>query len=253
MAQAPKIFGDKALSPKLLRLRELEGEAEASMQTRTQLAAHLNSAQGLQLTTPAAFNDVGAVCLSEWVLQLLGHEAAVRDVPARMIKEACTEVFGSGNRAIELQELKSKYAVLIAGLDRLAQQRVESVRGDLEKIREEVVEVEDFIEVCFDKILNEADSGDEEDAEALEEEGFGSMTKEQFVNFLCGGEDAENRGVLLVNAKDAESLFDKMAGSEKELTFERFKDQVTSNCLAVLRSQIEVRRTISKRYRDYWF
>jgi hypothetical protein len=235
------LFGDKCLRPKVLRLRAIHEELEALNQTRSQVATRLSkNTKGAAINVPAALEagvGSGSLCLSEWVLRLLSHEDALKGVSARSVKEACNGVLGSTNQLVELRDVKAHYPEILAAVDKLTQERMTTVRSELDKLDSEVGEIEELIVLCYEK---------------MDEDDNGWIARERFVEFVCGEGD-EDSGSTAVSSKDAECLFNQMSKGEETLTFERFKDEITNGCLQTLRGNIDLRRSMLKRYRDYWF
>lgn len=247
------LFSDKSLKPKIQRMKGLEQEVEALMEARVHIRDRLPSSEGSTLVIPEGLeehiSETDAQPLSEWVRRLLVHEKAFDGVTARTIKEACVNVLGSATggmlgasgRLVQLQEVKAQYENILIAVDTLLQERICALDAELRRLENEVGESADLIELCFDK---------------MDEDGNGSITRECFIAFLCdeaAGEDAENINPVIVSPKDAGCLFDLMSRGEAELTKERFKEEITHGCLQILRDNINVRRGISKRFRDYWF
>lgn len=244
--QGGNLFGDRALRPKILHLANLKEEVKALEQTAQQLSrrlAPLESEPGAVVVAPKAFEaaclNSSALRLSEWVQQLLSHEEALRGVPARSVKEACSEVFGSTSRLIGLTEVKSNYAAILQVAGRLTDDRITAVASELGKLEQEVGEIEDIVALCFEK---------------LDVAGNGVVTRKQFMSFVCGEGDENLPASCAVSASDANSLFSRMLPKgREELDFDSFRGELTHGCLQILRGNIALRRSMLKRYRDYWF
>mmetsp|Transcript_53986 Transcript_53986/g.94750 ORF Transcript_53986/g.94750 Transcript_53986/m.94750 type:complete len:378 (+) Transcript_53986:44-1177(+) len=246
------LFSDKSLKPKLQRIKGIEEEAEALKEARRRIRDKLQTPEGKDSVVPDRLeehvSETDAQPLSEWVRRLLLHEKCLVSVTARVVKEACVSVLGSSpsgalganNRLVQLQDVKAKYQSILSAVDNLLQERISSLDVELQRLENEVGESEDLIALCFDK---------------MDEEANGFITRECFIAFLCdeAAEDADGSNSVIVSPKDAGCLFDIMAQGATELTYERFKEEITHGCLQILRDHIEVRRNMSKRFRDYWF
>jgi len=241
------LFGDKALRPKMLRLQALEGEMEALERTRQQISNRLSSSEGASPRThsisipnvlEAGATDEPALSLSEWVHRLLQYEEALHGVTARAVKEACSSVMGSTSRLISFQEVKASYVEILGTVQKQAIERIADSRAEHERLDNEVSEIEDFISLCFEK---------------MDEEGRGSVTKKQFVAFICGEGDKSNSEAIHVDQKDAGALFDQMLRGSREMSFQLFKDEITHGCLQVMRGNLALRSAMLKRYRDWWY
>jgi len=171
------------------------------------------------------------------VHRLLRHEEALQGFSARSASEACRSVFGSGSQLIELRDVKANYAEILRAVGALTQEQLLALRPEQEKLRQEVEAIEDLIVLCFEK---------------MDEEGTGSIPREQFVDFVCAEGD-ENQCVLMTSPEDAENLFNQMSKGKQVITYEQFKDEITYGCLQVLRGNIDLRRSLHKKYRDCWF
>lgn len=233
------LLGDKSLRAKQLEISSLEKKVEALMQTRTQIAERAETAESGEVAVPPSFDSgAGALCMKEWVDQIVRYEAAMEGVHARTVKEACGSVMGTTNRLIELREVKEHYTEILGAVDNLAQQRITAVNTELMKLDNEVVEIEDLICSCYEKMVDEEGN---------------VITRQRFVMFVCGiSEGKENVGIV-VSPKDAESLFLQMSKGKEELSLDQFKDEIPHGCIQVLRGNIDAERTQKKQYRDYWF
>lgn len=224
---SPPLSGDKCLIPKLQNLRSSSLECEAMKRAHSLLKSKLEAAASGDLPLPKSPRDNATV--PGWV-----HQLAIEiQMPAKMINEACFEVFGFTERSINAQEFLTSYADVLAALARLAEQELDTMKSDLDKLQDNIAIAEDLIAVCFDK---------------MDEEGNDAITKEQFVGFICS-DDVESR----VNPKDAESFFLSIADGKPVLGFEQFKTGITSNCLKVLYSTMDLRRSNSQKFRDWLF
>lgn len=248
------LFSDKSLKPKLQRIKSLEEEAEALREVRVRIGDKLSSSEGsrVAVVVPQGFeehiSETFAQPLSEWVHRLLLHEKCFVGVTARVVREACVSVLGGGPSGalgastllVQLKDVKAQYEKILLAVDNILKERISSLDAELQRLGNEVGESEDLIALCFDK---------------MDEEGNGSITRDCFIAFLCdeAAEDVDGSNAVIVSPKDAGCLFDIMAQGECELTFERFKEEITHGCLQILRDHIEVRRNMSKRFRDYWF
>lgn len=234
------LLGDKSLRAKQLEIGSLEKKVEALMQTRTQIAACAENAESGEIAVPPSFESgAGALCMKEWVDQIMRYEPAMEGVHARTVKQACGSVMGTTNRLIELQEVREHYTEILGAVDHLAQQRIATVDTELMKLDNEVGEIEDLICSCYEKMVDEDGN---------------VITRQRFVMFVCGiSEGKENVGVLQVSPEDAESLFLQMSKGKEELSLGQLKDEIPHGCLQVLRENMELARSEKKQYRDYWF
>eukprot|EP00928_Gymnodinium_smaydae_P013948 TRINITY_DN15054_c0_g2_i1.p1 TRINITY_DN15054_c0_g2~~TRINITY_DN15054_c0_g2_i1.p1 ORF type:complete len:443 (-),score=75.45 TRINITY_DN15054_c0_g2_i1:73-1401(-) len=233
------LVGEKALRPRILRLRALRDELETLGQTRQQTSGGDNVLVPHALE--AATSDGEMLCLSDWVRRLLYHEASFKGVPARSVKEACSSVLGTTSRLISLGEVKEHYAAIHGAVDRLARERIDTARLEQDALELEVSKLEDFIALCFEK---------------MDSSGHGVITRQEFVDFLRGrdcGERLAAEGVADISEEDADTLFDVIAKGGSEFSLETFRDEVTTGCLQVLRCNIALRRNLLKKFRDYWF
>jgi len=242
-ACGPALFGDKSLQPKLLRVHALEEEIQALEHTCEQIARRLRAAEGdphghvsILEQLEAGETDGCGMCISEWVHRLISHERALQ-LSARSVKEACNDVFGNTSRYIQAEEVKQHYVEILAAAKRLTEERIAVARAEHCQLDHDIGEIEDFIALCFEKMADDSRE---------------TVSKQRFVEFLSGA-DLAGDVPLAVDPKDAELFFDHMSKGAGHIGFEQFKDEVTHGCLQHLRGTIALRRSMLKRYRDYWF
>jgi len=247
------LFGDRSLKPKLLRLRTLEAEAEALVVSRAQISKRLPDEAGKPIAVPAVL-EAGMSCIpeAELVRRLRLHEESLAGVPEKFVTQACSRVLfpdtdgvhvvGMVERSVELKAMKKSYTEILSTVDALVQEHIAQLHEDLAMLDEEVGEIEDLIALCFDK---------------MDEEATGTISSGRFVAFVCTQESQDlelvEPGKVYVSVEDAESLFIQMSHGKSEITFEQFKDEITAGGLRVLINNIDLRRHMAKRYRDYWF
>jgi len=251
------LFGDKSLQPKLLRLKIYETEVEALMQIRTQLSKRLPAEAGQPVAVPVALEaGMNRIPETELVNRLRLHEESLVGVPEYFVTQACHRTFGVpigvAMTSVELKDMKKHYAEILNNVDVLVQERISKLHTELTNLDAEVEEIEELIDMCWFKI-------DEEDNKTI--------SSGQFVAFVCEQDSLEigkqkEAGVspdgkalktIVVSPEDAECLFIKMSHGEGEITFEQFKEEITAGCLQIMQANIDIRRTLSKQYRDYWF
>lgn len=241
------VFGEKSLKPRLQRQRTCEAEVEALLQTRTQISKRVPEDGGKGIAVPAVLQtDENHIDQAELVRRLCLHEESLAGVPESFVSQACEKVLSkffdgkpvAGERAVELSDMKIHYVDILTTIDTLVQQRISQLHNELAKIDAEVGQIEDLIALCFDK---------------MDEDGEGHIGSGSFVAFVCDhGDSTEGtqQGIIVVSPEDAESLFMTMSHGQGELTFEQFKDEITSGCLEVMQSNMVIRSLIQKRYRD---
>lgn len=246
------LFGDKSLQPKLLRLKIYETEVEALTTIRAQLSKRLpdDREAGQPVAVPAVLEaGMDRIPETELVNRLRLHEESLVGVPEYFVTQACHRTFGVpmgvAMTFVALTDMKKHYAEILNNVDELVRERISKLNTELAKLDAEVEEIEELIDMCWFKI-------DEEDNKTI--------SSQQFVAFVCeqGSLEIEKQkeaGVktIVVSPEDAESLFIKMSHGEGEITFEQFKDEITAGCLEIMQANIDIRRTLSKQYRDYWF
>lgn len=249
------LFGDKSLKPRLMRLKTKEGEVEALMTVRAQISKRLPDTAGKTIAVPAVLEaGLSRIPEAELVRRLRLHEESLANCPERFVTQACVRVLGTtsvergagsapllAERSVELTEMKKHYTEILNTVDVLVQERISQLHAELTKLDAEVGEIEDLISLCFDK---------------MDEEATGSISSGRFVAFVCTQETQEmvhpEPDIVVVSPEDAESLFIQMSGGQGEITFEQFKDEITVGCLQVLQANINLRRHMQKRYRDWW-
>lgn len=251
------LFGGKSLQPKLLRLKICETEVEALMQIRTQISKRLPDEVGQPVAVPAVLEaGMNRIPEPELVNRLRLHEESLAGVPEYFVTQACRRTFGApigvAMTFVELKDIKKHYAEILNNVDALVQERIAKLHTELTNLDAEVEEIEELIDMCWFKI-------DEEDNKTI--------SSGQFVAFVCeqgsleiqrqkeagGVEIEQQKKTIVVSPEDAESLFIKMSHGEGEITFDQFKDEITAGCLQIMQANIDIRRTLSKQYRDYWF
>lgn len=246
-ASRQALFGDKSLKPKLLRLRTYEAEAEALVQIRAQISKRLPDEEGQPVAVPALLEaGFGHFPEAELVRRLRLHEEAMAGVPEAFVTQACARVLGHSTpdgmpeRPVEIALVKKKYAAILNAVDLLVQERIRLLHIELAELGNEVGEIEDLIALCFEK---------------MDEEATGSISEGRFVAFVCDPSQQEfsEKGKIVITPQDAENLFIQMSRGQGELSFAEFKEEMTAGCLQVLQTNLDTRRLLRKRYRDYWF
>lgn len=238
------IFGDRALKPTLQKLRASEAEVETLMKIITSIDCRLPKQEGQAIPLPQAL-EVGATHISdiELVRRLRLHEGCLKGVAEMFITEACAKVLkmlsisgGTGSlaeRPIELEEIKKYYADILLNIKTLLDERISQLNELKTKLSDEVSNIEDAIDTCFDQLV---------------EDDCGTVSSDTFVSFMCEMDSGKHD--FAISPQDAESLFVQMSDGGKELTYDQFKDEVTVGCLSIMQDNMELRRTMSKQYRD---
>lgn len=214
---------------KLTELQTVRQEEEALEQALARLDA--------QPTSPSrAAGAEGPVRINDWVPRLVQPGGPLHGLPPSLVSEACKSAFPGGTQQLlNAEALAASHAELTASARRLAEARLLQVRAERGRLEGEADELEDLIALCFEKI---------------DDDGEGKISRERFVDFVCGEGDAVQ---LSVHPDDLDSFFSQMSKGEEEISYEQFKEEITDGCLQVLHSSIDWRRSLRKRYRDYWF
>lgn len=237
------VFGEITLRPKLHKLRRLEDELDSLSQLHRKVSeASTNEAAMSELRNQIKEANFGSRGTSEWVHFMLQRDPVLSFAPPRLLSEACSDVFSGVPAAnssspvlLESPKVVAKYAFLLSRVNALAEKRMEVVRNEMEILDQQISEAEDFIDRCYEK---------------LDEDGSGEVTKHRFVNFLCDEHEVENRGGV-ISRNDAASLFDNMTRGEQHLSYERFQEEASQECLEALELKIGQRRRSRQRFRDW--
>lgn len=247
------LFSEKSLRPKMLMLRGLREEQEALSKLLLSLDEKLSLLKEKPLTDDGIdqSRDIMPHLLiqqtlgeeqstSEWARRILISEAHMKVLSIQNVEEAILAALRVQKSNVPFRDVKEHYRDILRTVQAIAQERQAVTMKESAQLRMDVLQQEDLIAACFSK---------------MDQEGTGSVTRERFVSFVCGDDDDIPGGgasMTEICPVDAEELFLNMSRGREVITYEQFRDGITTGCLDVLKGNIDLRRVLLKRHRDCW-